>query len=189
MRASVLALAAGCVVLGIVPGFLFASLAGLAPWPVSAPSAAGLPLPSTGSLPTPGIAIALVALTAGFGLLRGQRRAAPTPSWSCGQLLEPQLRWTSAGFTKPLRLVLEVVLRPQREIAVVNLGGVTQELSYRGHVPHLIEERLYTPLARRSLELARQARRLQSGRLGAYVAYLIVLVVVLLLAARVGVIG
>ncbi len=33
------------------------------------------------------------------------------------------------------------------------------------------------------------ARRLQSGRLGTYVAYLIGLVVVLLTAARIGVIG
>ena len=42
--------------------------------------------------------------------------------------MEPQLRWTSAGFTKPLRLVLEVVLRPEREISVRTDGGVVQEV-------------------------------------------------------------
>jgi hypothetical protein len=48
---------------------------------------------------------------------------------------------------------------------------------------------VYRPAARGSLWLALHARRLQSGRLGAYVAYLIALVLVLLFAARVGVIG
>ena len=52
----------------------------------------------------------------------GSRSAAPAPTWACGQLVEPALRWTSAGFTKPLRLVLEAVLRPQREIAVRERG-------------------------------------------------------------------
>jgi hydrogenase-4 component B len=189
MRAAVATLAVGCVVLGVAPGLLFASLTALAPWPSSAPSAVGLPLPGTGSLPTPWIAIVLVGLTAGLALLRGRRRAAPAPSWACGQLVEPQLRWTSAGFTKPLRLVLEAVLRPEREIAVTRVGGVVQEISYRGSVPHLIEERLYRPATRISLELAVHARRLQSGRLGAYIAYLIALVLVLLVAARLGVIG
>jgi hydrogenase-4 component B len=189
MRAALTMLAAGCVVLGVAPGFLFGKLVELAPWPAQAPSAAGLPLPGTGSLPTPGIAIVLVAFTAGFVLLRGRRSAAPAPSWACGQLVEPQLRWTSAGFTKPLRLVLEAVLRPGRAIAVVSVGGVVQAISYHGYVPHLIEDRLYRPAARVSLGLAVHARRLQSGRLGVYIAYLIALVLVLLLAARVGMIG
>jgi hydrogenase-4 component B len=189
MRAAVAALAAVCVVLGAVPGLLFGALAGLAPWPAPAPSSAGLPLPGTGSLPTPGIMLVLVTLTAGLTLLRGRRSAAPAPTWACGQPVEPRLRWTSAGFTKPLRLVLEAVLRPGREIAVTRSGGVTQAISYQGHVPHLIEEHLYRPAARWSLALAVQARRLQSGRLGTYVSYLIALVLVLLVAARAGVIG
>ena len=37
MRAAVVALAGACVVLGLAPGLLFASLVGLAPWPAAAP--------------------------------------------------------------------------------------------------------------------------------------------------------
>jgi hydrogenase-4 component B len=122
-------------------------------------------------------------------LLRGTRSAAPAPSWACGQRVEPALRWTSAGFTKPLRLVLEAVLRPQREIVVRSEGGVVREVSYSGHVPHLIDEHVYAPVTRLSLVAAGFARRLQSGSLGTYVSYLIGLVVVLLAAARLGVIG
>jgi hydrogenase-4 component B len=189
MRAAVVALAGVCVALGVVPGLLVAPLAGLAPWPVSVHATLALHLPGTGSLPTVGIALALGLLAPLLFVLRGKRVAATAPTWACGQLVQPQLAWTSAGFTKPLRLVLEVVLRPQREIAVRISDGVVQEVSYSGRVPHLIDERLYAPLVRSSLVAARHARRLQTGRLGTYVGYLIALVLVLLAAAKAGVIG
>jgi hydrogenase-4 component B len=189
MRAAVLALAGACVVLGVAPGLLFGSLVRLAPWHASAPTSVGLNLPGTGSLPTAGLAIALGALISVFALLRGRRVAAPAPTWACGQLVEPQLRWTSAGFTKPLRLVLEAVLRPQRDIDARTAGGIAQEVSYSGRVPQLLDERIYRPAVQFALAGAHHARRLQTGRLGTYVAYLIALVVVLLAAARAGVIG
>ena len=129
------------------------------------------------------------SLTALLGLARGGRRAAASPTWACGQPLEPPLRWTSAGFTKPLRLVLEAVLRPQREIAVTTRGGVVQDVSYEGRVPHLIDVYLYRPVTGGALVAAAWARRLQSGRLGTYVAYLAGLVLVLLVAVRIGALG
>lgn len=189
MRAAVAGLAAGCVALGVAPGLLFGPLVGLAPWAVAAPATVGLDVPSTGSLPTGTIALVLAGLVGVLALARGRRVAAPAPTWACGQLVEPPLRWTSAGFTKPLRLVLEAVLRPQREITLRTEGGVVQEVGYEGHVPHLIEERLYRPATGLALVGAARARRLQSGRLGTYVAYLLGLVVVLLAAAKLGVIG
>jgi hydrogenase-4 component B len=189
MRGAVVFLAAACVVLGLAPGVLVRALVRLEPWAGPAPSGIGLHLPGTGSLPVAGIALALAACVGGLLLARGRRRAAPAPTWACGQLVEPALDWTSAGFTKPLRLVLEAVLRPEREIAVRTSGGVVQEVAYSGRVPHLIDERLYRPAVRASLAAAGHARRLQSGSLAAYVAYLIGLIVLLLAAARIGLIG
>ena len=189
MRAAIVGLAGACVALGVLPGLLVAPLARLAPWPVSAHATLALRLPGTGSLPTVGIALALGVLAPLLFVLRGRRVAATAPTWACGQLVEPQLAWTSAGFTKPLRLVLEAVLRPQREIAVHRTRGVVQEVSYSGRLPQLIDERLYAPVIAASLVAARQARRVQTGRLGTYLAYLIALVLVLLGAAKAGVIG
>ncbi len=189
MRIGVVALAGGCVVLGIAPGLLFGRLAELAPWHVQAGTALGLHLPSTGSLPTGGFALVLAALTGAFLLLRGRRSAAPAPTWACGQLVEPQLLWTSAGFTKPLRLVLEAVLRPEREIDIETRDGVVQRVSYTSRVPQLLDEAVYRPAVRGALRAAAHARRLQTGHLGTYVAYLIALVVVLLAAAKAGILG
>ena len=139
-------LAGACVVLGVAPGLLFGSLVGLAPWPAAAPTRRR-PAPAGDRVAADGRDRGRARRRSPRSLfvLRGRRVAAPAPTWACGQLVEPALHWTSAGFTKPLRLVLEAVLRPQREIAVRTEGGVVQEVSYSGHVPHLIDERLYRP--------------------------------------------
>ena len=189
MRFGLVFLAATCAVLGIIPGVLFSQLVGLAPWASSTPVHAGLQVPTTGGLPTVGIAVFLSLLVPLLWLWRGPRRAAPSPSWASGQPLAPALLWTSAGFTKPLRLVLEVVLRPEREITVRTHGGVVQEVRYSGRVPQLADDWLYRPVARHALSAARWARRLQSGRLGTYVAYLIALVLALLASVRIGLLG
>jgi hydrogenase-4 component B len=121
--------------------------------------------------------------------LRGSRRAAAVPAWACGQPIEPALGWTSAGFTKPLRLVLEGILRPQREITTVGEVGLVRSVSYRGEVPHLFDTVLYGPVWRAALRGARVARRIQSGSVRAYAAYLLVLLLALLAMVRTGAIG
>ncbi len=191
MRWALVALAGACVVLGTVPGLILPRLTGLAPWADAAdvPMRPGLELPGTGNLPTPGFLVVVCGLTGLLWLVRGSRRAAASPTWASGQLVEPPLLWSSAGFSKPLRLVLEAVLRPQREIETTTSDGVVREVSYAGRVPHLIDNHLYRPVASGALLAASWARRLQSGRLGTYVLYLIGLVVALLLAVRIGAIG
>jgi hypothetical protein len=64
-----------------------------------------------------------------------------------------------------------------------------REVVYSGHVPHLIDDHVYRPTARVAQAGAARARRLQSGRLGVYVFYLLGVVVALLGAARLGLIG
>lgn len=189
MRAAVALLASTCVFLGVVPGLLVGRLVTVAPWPAHAPSYAVLRVPGTGSLPTLALAAVLVVGTAVLIRLRGRRVAAPAPTWVCGQQVVTQLAWSSAGFTKPLRLVLEMVLRPRREIEVSTEGGVVSQVTYRGEVPNLIDERIYRPVTHWSLAAAARARRLQSGSLGMYAAYLAGLVIVLLVAGRAGWLG
>jgi hydrogenase-4 component B len=191
MCGALVGLAGACAVLGTVPGLLFPLLVDLAPWEATAdvPTRPGLELPGTGNLPTVGLLATVGALGVLLWFARGTRRAAPSPSWACGQPVEPPLLWTSAGFSKTLRLVLEAVIRPEREIETTTRGGVVQRVSYAGRVPHLIDVHLYRPVTDGALVAASWARRLQSGRLGTYVAYLIGLVVVLLLAVRIGAIG
>ncbi len=195
MVAGTTILAVLCVGLGLVPGLLLPHLAGLAPGGAQAAGlfssagvsvfswGLGVPMAGTGGLPTLGLGLLVAVFVVVAVLLRGKRRAAPAPVWACGQRVEAPLLWTSAGFTKPLRLVLEAVLRPQRSSELDEIDGVPQRLTYRGSVPHLFDTLLYRPVVRWSLKAASRARRLQSGSLRAYVAYLLALVIVAFVAA------
>jgi hydrogenase-4 component B len=189
MRAAPVILAAACVALGAVPGLVLPSLLAVAPGSESIAAEPGISVPGAGSFPAPWLLVGLAVLTGALWLARGSRRAAPASAWACGQPIDPGLAWTSAGFTKPVRLVLESVLRPRRQVEVVRQGGVLRSVTYRGEVPHLFDTALYRPLQRRALEGARLVRRIQSGSVRAYAAYLLGLLLVVLLAVRVGVIG
>jgi hydrogenase-4 component B len=189
MRAALVFLAGCCIGLGAVPGLLVPTLIELAPQPSGLTAEAGLSIPGTGSLPSPWLLFGLLALSGLFWRLRGSRRAAPVPAWACGQRVEPSLNWSSAGFTKPLRLVLEAVLRPRRELETLHEHGQLQSIRYRGEVPHLFDTLLYGPVQRGALRGALIARRLQSGSVRAYAAYLLALLLGLLLLVRTGAIG
>ncbi|HTN22364.1 MAG TPA: proton-conducting transporter membrane subunit [Solirubrobacteraceae bacterium] len=191
MRAGMLALAGLCIVLGVLPGLVLPPLAALAPGGDRVPLGhhAGLLLPGTGSFPGLALAVALLVLTAALVALRGTRRAAPQPTWLCGQRWTPQLNWTSAGFTKPLRLVLDSVLRPRRELEVVYDRGTAQAIRYSAHVPALAETLLYDPTVRAGLRAAALTRRLQTGNVRTYAAYLLALVGGLLVLVASGALG
>jgi hypothetical protein len=103
--------------------------------------------------------------------------------------VEPSLAWTSAAFVKPVRLSLGRLLRPERTEEALVRNGIVQGIRHRADVPHLFDTMLYAPLLRSALAGASVARRLQSGSLRAYVAYLVGLVLLLLGLARAGALG
>jgi hydrogenase-4 component B len=187
MRSALVFLAGLCVLLGVAPGLLVPTLAELGPGDAPLAEHAGLALPDTGGLPTLALALALAAVTLALWRLAAGRRAAPAPAWACGQRVEPALEWTSAGFTKPLRLVFESVLRPERELTVRRRGGIVQEVAFEAEVPHLFDTLVYEPVSAAALRGAAIVRRLQSGSLRAYIVYLLALVGVLLALVRLGV--
>ncbi|MBS1879975.1 MAG: hydrogenase 4 subunit B [Actinobacteria bacterium] len=189
MRAAPVLLGGCCVALGLVPGLIVPALMELAPGGGRIATEPALVVPGTGSLPSLWLGVGIVGLTALLWRLRGGRRAAPVPAWACGQRIEPALRWSSDAFSKPLRLVLEGVLRPRREVEVVRAGGLVRSVRYRGEIPHLFDTALYGPARRRALAGARVARRIQSGSVRGYAAYLLALLLAVLVAVRVGVIG
>ena len=191
MRAAMVSLAGMCIALGLLPGLVLPTLAALAPGSGGSTLAvhAGLQIPGTGSYPPVAIAVAICVLSGAILLARGRRRAAPAPGWACGQPLTPELRWTSAGFSKPLTLVLESILRPRREIEVTRAAGVLQGVTYKGETPALLDAALDEPTIRSGLRVAALARRMQSGNVRTYAAYLLGLVIALLVLVHAGALG
>jgi hydrogenase-4 component B len=186
---SIASLAGACVVLGAGAGIVVPALARLAPTPGAIGTGASLHLAGTGMLPALPLAVVLAALVFVFAAMRRASPAVAAPTWISGQPRDDRLAWSSAGFTKPLRLVLEPLLRPERAVRTMSEGALVRSIEYRSVTPHLFDTLIFGPLERIALRGAHVARRLQSGSLRGYVAYLLVLVLGLLAAARFGLIG
>jgi formate hydrogenlyase subunit 3/multisubunit Na+/H+ antiporter MnhD subunit len=108
------------------------------------------------------------------------------PSWSGGTPLAPRMQYSALGFTKPLRLIFEPVLRPERELEVLEEGSpyFARRVRYRSGIPAVFEQYLYQPLVQSVLWASERIRRLQAGHLHLYLAYLLATLVALLLWAR-----
>jgi len=188
LRAPLVALAALCVALGVFVAPLVPHLAALAPNAPDLDTNLNLGLPGTGSLPLPALVLAIVIPTVVLAWARGRHVAATAPSWACGQPLSPALHWSAAAFSKPLRLIAESLLRPRRTLEVVRIRGVVQRIRY-GRVVVSPGGRVYGPLLNAALDAARHARRLQTGNLRTYAAYLLGLVLGLLALTGTGALG
>ena len=184
-------LAALCVTLGLFPGVAAGTLAGVArSLPGLQPDAAGFRL---GSGMTVGAFDAVVPATLGIVLVGGlalagllTRRPAAArrvPTWGCGGELSARTEYTATAFSKPLVMIFRAVYRPMREVET--LADVSpyfpREVRYRAAIEPTFERYVYGPLVRGVLRIATGMKVLQAGSLHAYLAYVLVLGVLLLL--------
>lgn len=100
-------------------------------------------------------------------------------------------RYSSFAYANALRHVLANLLGTKLEVVAVEpetASGVDRppSLEVRSEVVEPVEKYFYTPLRRGFLLLAGQARRLQSGRLDAYISYVLVTLVVVIAVAALG---
>lgn len=142
-----------------------------------------------------------VLLIAVFGMsvLFGRRRmfaVRRVPAWrSATGGVAGESHYTPFGFANPTRKVLATVLLTRSELTVLEResGGRTDDphrdpagahLGYTTDVVEIVERYLLRPLVRPSLALVNAAKRLQNGRLEAYLGYmLLALLAVLALVA------
>jgi len=190
MTGPVIFLAGLCLAIGVVPGVVLGPIGHLSPYGPLPASALGITLvvPGSGAFAPLAVAAFIAGCTVALRLARRQAgSAAPSPMWICGQVPDSRLAWSSAGFTKSLRLVLAIVLRPRRTVSIELDGVVVHSVVHESEVPHLFDELLFRPVVRGVLAASRLLRRTQSGSLRAYLTYLLVTLAVVLAVARIGV--
>jgi hydrogenase-4 component B len=184
-------LAVLCAALGLFPGAVLrvldrvmASLPGLPPPAAIAFTPWGMVSPlGTFDRVTP-VAVAVsvaAALLLAAALGRGRlRRVAP---WGCGGELTARTEYTATAFSKPLMMIFRGVYRPTRQVEA--LAEVSpyfpQEVRYRAEIEPTFERYVYGPLVGAVLRAANGLKVVQAGSLHAYLAYVIVLVVSLVL--------
>jgi hydrogenase-4 component B len=106
------------------------------------------------------------------------RRSAP---WVSGTAVEPRLvQYTPAGYSNPIRVVLRSFYAYQRSVRRLPQPSPDERaLVLETTVTPMIEARLYQPVTAFMLGLTAHVRRLQSGRLGSYLAYILVTLIVI----------
>ena len=148
--------------------------------------------PHGGTVSTAIIGLGLLVLLAPTGVLiavrarRFARRQGPT--WDCGLPgLSDGNEYTATAFSKPLRMIFSALYQPRREIqAVFDVSPYyPKEIHFESEIEPTFEKRLYNPLQDLLLWISTRMRAIQAGSIHAYLAYIfITLVVLLLLVSR-----
>ena len=106
------------------------------------------------------------------------------PTWDCGlKGLTPRMEYTATGFSKPIRMIFKALFRPRREVQREYDFSpyFATSIRFEAHVEEVFETRIYRPLHRLVLRLSRRMRALQAGSLQAYLIYIFVTLLLLLL--------
>jgi hydrogenase-4 component B len=178
--AGMLVPAASCLVLGLFPT--------LATGPLSraAETLVGGPALEFATFPLLPVTLALLPFVLGLAAFalarnRGVRRV---PTWTCGSPVTPAAQYTATAFTKPLRRIFAFVLIPDRQRTLE--GGSSawfpNRILYRTESRDLADETARS-FAAVTLRAARRTRIVQSGSLRLYLAYAILALFVVVVAA------
>ena len=168
-------LAALCVLLGLVPVLFWPALArAVGDWE---PNWAGTPAPTPlATLSIVQTVLAAILVGAAVWLWRrspraGSRRAL---TWDCGYA-QPTARtqYTAGSFAGIITEWFGWILRPEkREVKAEAI--FPKEAAHAGHTPETVLERIVGPFADWVMLASNLTRRLQHGRLQAYLFYLVV---------------
>jgi hydrogenase-4 component B len=186
MRGPMLVLAAACVAIGLAPAALWPALTrAAAAWnPAWRQSAAP---PSLLALGAANLVFTLFAILAAAGLWhltqrRGLRRA---PTWDCGYAAPTaRMQYTAGSFAGIIVDWFAWILRPQRHGHPPE-GVFPRAVTIEEHTPEVVLEQIIIPTGSVVMRLALAVRRLQHGRIQAYLLYVIaglIAVAVLVLA-------
>ena len=187
MRLPMLALATGCVLIGllapIVVGSLqtvLASLTHLEPAAVSenlAAAAGPLTFVVIGAVAFLLLLLALILLRR--GLLAG-RRVEQGATWGCGYAQPtPRIQYTASSFAQPLTDLFRPLLGTRKKILKPE-GLFPSEAALETMTPDISHEEMYRPMFERAETWLSQLRWLQHGNVQLYVLYIAVTLIVLL---------
>jgi formate hydrogenlyase subunit 3/multisubunit Na+/H+ antiporter MnhD subunit len=133
----------------------------------------------------PAMALLIAACAAAFAGRNPFRARRVTPWSSASPGVDRGVGYTSFAYATPVRTVLSTVLLTRAELvdtAAESTGPSPAPFvfTYRVDVVDLVERYFYRPLSSAILFVSRSARRLQSGRLDAYMTYMLVAVLAVL---------
>jgi hydrogenase-4 component B len=131
------------------------------------------------------ILVIFVALAIAYFSSNLRTRVAPT--WAGGlPRLTARTEYTATGFSKPIRLIFQSIYQPRKEIEIeTDLSTyVPKRIRYELQSTSPFETYLYQPISELILKISNIARRIQTGSVNTYLAYIFVVLIILLLWVR-----
>jgi hydrogenase-4 component B len=194
------ALAVLCIAIGIAPGMVLTlldpvtnaffdvhigSAAALNPGTLLIQQGAGTSSsPFSIALLLAGLVLVPIVIAVAVGG-RIRRRIAMT--WACGlDKIQPQMQYTATGFSKPIRMIFSNIVRARHEIEIENETSpyFRPAIRYELKTESIFHKYLYRPLNNAVLNTAHTLRKLQTGHLQTYLAYIFITLILLLVFAR-----
>jgi hydrogenase-4 component B len=187
MRGPMIVLAAACAAIGLAPLLVWPAVArAAASWnPAWRDLAAPISLGTIGALhlALAGLAAAAVALLWRRVRQNGARRAV---TWDCGYAApSARMQYTAGSFAGIITEWFAWILRPRRHAEPIT-AVLPARAAFSQHTPETVLDLIVTPAAGLVQQLSAVARRLQHGRVQAYVFYLVAGVAALAAVALTG---
>jgi hydrogenase-4 component B len=174
MLAAMGVLGAACVAIGLAPAVFWPAVASAAgawrgPWVVleAPPSLVALGLCAFG--------LAILGAGAAFWLLRriGAGRVERGPTWDCGYAApDPRMQYTAGSFAATILEWFAWIIRPVRH-ELRPEGAWPARASFEEHVPEIVLKYAVLPVGAGVMRVSLAVRRLQHGRLPAYLFYIL----------------
>ncbi|MFA5143562.1 MAG: proton-conducting transporter membrane subunit [Candidatus Omnitrophota bacterium] len=147
-----------------------------------------MPPVSSGAYLSPSlIALALLAI-AGITvltvyLLAGAPRRAVNRTWDCGYYkLDSRTEYTATAFSKPFRIAFNFFLKPYRKTEKIRESFYhVKSFKYEVYTTLLFKEYIYEPILRAVFKISDTLKRMQSGSIHLYIAYIFITMIALII--------
>lgn len=191
-------LAAACILLGVMP-FVGLSLISTS-FGIPQPSSPFDPISIQGSsgasfanLSMPAVIILLASAAAAiFGFTRvmgGKTTKTAYGTWDCGfGNLSERMEYTATSLSQPIRVVFKALFKPYNQIEKESFGEknpyMLKTIKVETRTKNIFEDMLYRPIISSFIFFFDKMRRLQTGKINAYLLYIMITIVLLLLFVR-----
>ncbi|MDP4126967.1 MAG: hydrogenase 4 subunit B [Bacillota bacterium] len=195
MRMAMTILAVSAFLLGVLPGFVLQLTSGIVKSyfgesimgnglffiPFNTTSRESLSLGSV-------LIVFVVLLCLVLVLLRiwaGKSRIQVDETWNCGTPLLPTMEYTGTSFSHPILVIFQWLFRAHRDVGIdADSTYFTKRIRHSLEVKSPLESKLYRPIFGLTVSISQRLRSIQSGNLQSYLAYMILMLIVLLLWVR-----
>jgi hydrogenase-4 component B len=107
-------------------------------------------------------------------------------TWDCGTPLSSRSEYTAAGFSEPMNRIFRSIYRPHTEVHTEYTSSnlVKRRISFSRSIEPVFERYLYAPVVSAAVRLAGRLGVIQRGSIQAYLAYIFIILLVLLVVFR-----